>query len=284
MRYPDEKFSDEDELEGDGLADLVSSLKRMSLKDSEKETEGQTSKGTTKKEKTKKNTLQEPAQGGEKKAVRRQKAQRSEPEPTASELPLRKKHKGEGKKKKRQVEADTAESTPKKKKAKGTPSAALRRAPDAEPQPVLEVPPGAAPMVIEQKSSLDEQLEAHLLGMEPPATVAQQSQTATRSIAPQGPDMGGFLAGLRKSIPQAGAQQTVVTTPDQTPDCEGVASHTGSERNSRRVDAGNSTTNCIEVIRGEGRYHHGNWKTRICPHGHGSTGGTNSALKQIDNR
>ena len=68
-------------------------------------------------------------------------------------------------------------------------------------------------MAVEQKTSLDEQLEAHLLGAEPPAMVAQQSQTAASSIAPQGLDMGGFLAGLRKSIPWAGTQQTVVTTP-----------------------------------------------------------------------
>ena len=32
-------------------------------------------------------------------------------------------------------------------------------------------------------------------------------------MAPQGPDRGGFLAGLRKSIPRAGTQQVVVTTP-----------------------------------------------------------------------
>ena len=97
-----------------------------------------------------------------------------------------------------------AESILKKKKAKGTPSATLGRAPDTEPLPVPEVPLGAAPMAIEQRTSLDKQLEAHLLGTEPPATVAQQSQTAASSIAPQGPDMGRFLAGLRKSIPWAG--------------------------------------------------------------------------------
>ena len=208
VRYPDEKLFDEDELEGDGLADLVGPLKRTSLKDLEKETEGQTSKGTTKKEKAKKNILQEPSGGGEKKAVKHQKAQGNEPEPTTSEPPPQKKQKGEGKKKKRQVEADTMESTPKKKKTKGTPSIDLGRAPDTEPLPVPEMPPGAAPMAVEQRSSLDEQLEAHLLGTEPPITVAQQSQTATSSITPQGPDMGGFLARLRKSIPWAG-----VTTP-----------------------------------------------------------------------
>ena len=75
------------------------------------------------------------------------------------------------------------------------------------------VPLGAAPTAIERRTSLDEQLEAHLLGAEPPATVAQQSQTAASSTAPQGPDMRGFLAGLRKSIPWAGTRQAVVTTP-----------------------------------------------------------------------
>ena len=78
---------------------------------------------------------------------------------------------------------------------------------------MLGVPPGATPTAIERRTSLDEQLEAHLLGAEPPATVAQQSQTAASSMAPQGPDMGGFLAGLRKSIPRAGTRQAVVTTP-----------------------------------------------------------------------
>ena len=111
------------------------------------------------------------------------------------------------------MEVDTAESTPKKKKAKGTPSATFGKAPDAEPPPVPEVPPGAAPMAVGQRTSLDKQLEAHLLGAEPLATVAQQSQTAASSIAPQGLDMRGFLARLRKSIPWAGTRQTVVTTP-----------------------------------------------------------------------
>ena len=82
-----------------------------------------------------------------------------------------------------------------------------------EPLPVLEVPLGAAQTTVEQRTSLDEQLEAHLLGADPPATVAQQSQTTASSTAPQGPDMGGFLAGLRKSIPRAGTRQAVVTTP-----------------------------------------------------------------------
>ena len=60
---------------------------------------------------------------------------------------------------------------------------------------------------------MDKQLEAHLLGMDPPATVDQPSQTASSSMVPQVPDMGGFLAGLRKSIPRAGARQVSVATP-----------------------------------------------------------------------
>ena len=128
--------------------------------------------------------------------------------------PMEKKQKGERKKKKkRKAEADSDEPIPKKKKAKGTLSATLGRAPDAESPPVPGVPPGATLMAVEWRTSLDEQLEAHLLGTEPPTTVAQQSQTTASSTAPQGLDMGGFLARLRKSIPQAGTQQAVVTTP-----------------------------------------------------------------------
>ena len=105
---------------------------------------------------------------------------------------------------KRKVETDAAWLIPKKKKAKGTPSAALRKAPNAELSSVPEVPLGAALVAMEQRPSMDKQLETHLLGVDPPATVAQQSQTASSSMAPQVPDMGGFLAGLRKSIPWAG--------------------------------------------------------------------------------
>ena len=201
MRYPEEKLPDKNELEGDGLANLVGLLKKMSLKDSEKETEGPTPKRTTKKEKARKTTLQEPSRGADKKAVKCQKGQGNEPEPMSSEPSPQKRLKGEGKKKKRWVEADTAESIPRKKEAKETPSAALRRAPDAEPPPASGVLMRAVSMPVGQKTSLDKQLEAHLLGTEPPATVDPQSQAATSSTAPQGPDMGGFLAGLRKSIP-----------------------------------------------------------------------------------
>ena len=147
----------------------------------------------------------DPPGEGKKKAVKCKKGQGNEPGSVTSEALLEKKQKGERKKKrKRKVETDAAGPIPKKKKAKGTPSATLWRVPNVEPLPVPEVPPGAALVAVEQRPSMDEQLAAHLLGMDPPATVAQQSQTVPSSTAPQVLDMGGFLAGLRKSIPRAG--------------------------------------------------------------------------------
>ena len=172
------------------------------------------SERATKKKGARKTNPPDPPGGEEKKTVKCKKGQDKEPESMTSRPPTEKKQKGERKKKKkRKVKADADELIPKKKKAKGTPSATLRRAPDVESLPVLGVPPGASSKAIEQRTSLDEQLEAHLLGAGPLATVAQQSQTAASSMAPQGPYMGGFLAGLRKSIPWAGTQQAVVTTP-----------------------------------------------------------------------
>ena len=127
----------------------------------------------TKKKGARKTSPPDPPRGEEKKAVKRKKGQGNEPEPITLELPMEKKQKGERKKKKkRKVEADADEPIPKKKKAKGTPSATLGRAPDAEPPPVPGVPLGAAPMAIQWRTSLDEQLDAHLLGAEPLATVA----------------------------------------------------------------------------------------------------------------
>ena len=172
------------------------------------------SERATKKKGARKTRPPDLPRGEEKKAVKHKRGQGNEPKPMTSGPPTEKKQKGEKKKKKKsKAEADADELIPKKKKAKGTPSATLGRAPDAESLPVLGVPPGATPTAIEWRTSLDEQLEAHLLGAEPPATVAQQSQTAASLTAPQGPDMGGFLARLRKSIPWAGTQQAVVTTP-----------------------------------------------------------------------
>ena len=214
MRYPDEKLSDEDELEEGGLADLVGPWREQCPKDSEKGADWSTSERTTKKKKAKKTSPPDPPGEGKKKAVKCKRGQGDEPGSVTSEASPEKKQKGERKeKKKKKAETDAAGPILKKKKAKGTPSAALGRAPKVEPLLVLEVPPGAAPVAMEQRPSMDEQLEAHLLGVDPPATVAQQSQTAPSSTVPQVPDMGGFLARLRKSIPRAGAQQVLVATP-----------------------------------------------------------------------
>ena len=193
MRYPDKKLSDEDELEEGGLANLVGPWREQHPKDSEKGADGSTLERTTKKKKAKKTSPLDPPGEGKKKAVKCKRGQSDEPGSITSEAPPEKKQKGERKKKrKRKAETDTAGPIPKKKKAKGTPSAALRRAPDAKPPPVPEVPPGAAPVAVGQRPSMDEQLEAHLLGADPPATVAQQSQTVPSSTASQVPDMGGF--------------------------------------------------------------------------------------------
>ena len=205
MRYPDEKLSDEDELEGGGLADLVGPQRETCLKDSGGGTEGSMSERATKKKEARKTNLQDLPRGEEKKAVKHKKGQGNEPESMTSRPPTEKKQKGERKKKKkRKVEADTDEPILKKKKAKETPSTALRRAPDTESLPVPGVPPGAASKAVEQKTSLDKLLEDHLLSAEPLGTVAQPGQTAASSMAPQGLDMGGFLARLRKSITRAG--------------------------------------------------------------------------------
>ena len=211
MRYPDKKLSNEDELEGGGLADLVGPRRETHPKDSGGGAEGSMLERATKKKEARRTNPPDPPGGEEKKAVKRKKGQGNEPEPMTSGPPTEKKQKGE--RKKRKAEADADEPILKKKKAKGTPSATLGRAPDAESPPVLGVPLGAASTTVEQRTSLDKQLKAHLLGSEAPATVAQQSQTAASSMAPQGPDMGGFLAGLRKSIPWAGTRQAVVTSP-----------------------------------------------------------------------
>ena len=90
------------------------------------------SERATKKKGARKTSPPDPPRGEEKKAVKREKGQGNEPEPMTSGLPTEKKQKGERKKKKRKAEADADEPISKKKKAKGTPSAALGRAPDTE--------------------------------------------------------------------------------------------------------------------------------------------------------
>ena len=237
MRYPDKKLSDEDELEEGGLANLVGPRRRdagrtatgmtagtsgskgggsrrpapQKGKDSEKGADGSASERTTKKKKAKKTSPLDPPGEGKKKVVKCKKGQGNEPGSITSQPPPEKKQKGERKKKK--AEANAAGLILKKKKAKGTPSATLRRALNVELPPVPEVLPGAAPLAVEQRSSMDKQLEAHLFGADPLATLAQPSQTASSSTVPQVLDMGGFLAGLRKSNSRAGARQVLVATP-----------------------------------------------------------------------
>ena len=69
MRYPDKKLSDEDELEGGGLADLVGPQRETRPKDSEREVEGSMSERATKKG-ARKTSLPDPPRGEEKKAVK----------------------------------------------------------------------------------------------------------------------------------------------------------------------------------------------------------------------
>ena len=134
MRYPDEKLSNEDELEEGGLANLVGpqrgDARRTTTgttartsgskgggskrpapqkgKDSKKGADGSASKRTTKKKKAKKTSPPDPPGEGKKKVVKCKKGQGDEPRSVTSKPPPEKKQKGERKKKK-------------KKKAKGTP-------------------------------------------------------------------------------------------------------------------------------------------------------------------
>ena len=133
MKYPDKKLSDEDELEGGGLADLVGPQRETHLKDPERGAEGSMSERATKKKGARKTSPLDQPRGKEKKAVKCKKGQGNEPKPMTMGPPTEKKQKGERKKKKkRKAEADSDEPILKKKKAKGTPSTALGRAPDAE--------------------------------------------------------------------------------------------------------------------------------------------------------
>ena len=149
VRYPDKKLSDKDELKGGGVADLVGPQRETHPKDSERGTEGSMLERATKKKGARKTSPPDPPGGEEKNTVKCKKSQGKEPEPMTSGLPTEKKQKGERKKKKkRKAEADADEPIQKKKKAKGTPSATLGRAPDVESPPVPGVPPGAAPMAV----------------------------------------------------------------------------------------------------------------------------------------
>ena len=101
VRYPDEKLSDKDELEGGGLADLVGPQRETHLKDSEREAEGSMLERATKKKGARKTSPPDPPRGEEKKAVKHKKGQGNEPEPMTSGPPMEKKQKGERKKKKK---------------------------------------------------------------------------------------------------------------------------------------------------------------------------------------
>ena len=69
VRYPDENLSDENELEGGGLADLVGPQRETCPKDSEREAEGSMSERATKKKGARKTSLPDPPGGEEKKVV-----------------------------------------------------------------------------------------------------------------------------------------------------------------------------------------------------------------------
>ena len=122
MRYPDEKLSDEDELEEGGLANLVGPRREQHPKDPEKGADGSTSERTTQKKKAKKTSPSDLPREGKKKTVKCKRGQGNEPGSVTSKAPPEKKQKGERKKKKkRKAETDAAWLIPKKKKAKGDP-------------------------------------------------------------------------------------------------------------------------------------------------------------------
>ena len=98
MRYPDEKLSNEDELEENGLADLVGPRREQCLKDSEKGADGSISERTTKKKKVKKTSPLDPPGEGKKKAVKCKRGQGDEPGSVTSKASPEKMQKGERKK------------------------------------------------------------------------------------------------------------------------------------------------------------------------------------------
>ena len=77
VRYPDKKLSDEDELEGGGLADLVGPRRETCPKDSEREAEGSILERATKKKGAGETSPPDPPGGEEKKAVKCKKGQGS---------------------------------------------------------------------------------------------------------------------------------------------------------------------------------------------------------------
>ena len=148
VQYPDEKMSDEDELEEGGLANLVDSrrgdagrtvtgmtagtsgskggggkrLVTRKVKDSEKGADGSTSERTTKKKRAKKTSPLDPLGEKKKKAVQCKKDQGGEPGSAASKPPPEKKPKKERKKKKKkEMEATQLSQPQRRKRPKGLP-------------------------------------------------------------------------------------------------------------------------------------------------------------------
>ena len=102
VRYPDEKLSDKDELEGGGLADLVGPRRETCLKDSERGAEGSMSERATKKKEARKTSLPDLPGGEEKKAVKCKKGQGNEPEPMTLGPPRKRNRRGRERRRGRQ--------------------------------------------------------------------------------------------------------------------------------------------------------------------------------------
>ena len=120
MRYPDEKLSDEDELEEGGLADLVDPQREQHLKDSEKGADGSISERTTKKKKAKKTSPSDPPGEGKKKAVKCKGGQGNEPWSITSEAPPEKNRRGNKRRRGRQRQMQLGRSQ-RRKRPRGPP-------------------------------------------------------------------------------------------------------------------------------------------------------------------
>ena len=101
VRYLDEKLSDEDDLEGGGLADLVGPQRETCPKYSERGAEESLSERATKKKGARKTSPPDSPRGEEKKAVKCKMGQGSEPEPMTSGPSMEKKQKGRERRRRR---------------------------------------------------------------------------------------------------------------------------------------------------------------------------------------
>ena len=101
VRYLDEKLSDEDDLEGGGLADLVGPQRETCPKYSERGAEESLSERATKKKGARKTSPPDSPGGEEKKAVKCKMGQGSEPEPMTSGPSMEKKQKGRERRRRR---------------------------------------------------------------------------------------------------------------------------------------------------------------------------------------